>query len=300
MDANLNSILPATLKRLVSSYSLILSSTATIMASTPITPWRVVKCCACKAFQYKFHEGKGVYNCFPKTLLFNGYSTPGFQGNVDLKLPKAHIASYQNSVEKFMLDCSRELQKQLPRTYGLLRFMLWFACAIGGVEMICIVSVWCFLRKAHQNPIADPEGYLLVATRFRRFTYTELKRATQGVSEEIARGGGGVVYKGFLSDHRGEDNSSFSRIRGTRGYMASEWVLNLPSTSKVDVFSYGIVVLEMITGKNPATEIQAVDGVRREHQRLVEWVRGKMNGETTRASYEWIEEIVDPVMKSKI
>ncbi|RVW40487.1 putative receptor protein kinase ZmPK1 [Vitis vinifera] len=235
-----------------------------------------------------------------------------------------------------MLDCSRELQKQLPRTYsssrenGLLRFMLWFACAIGGVEMICIVSVWCFLRKAHQNPIAYPEGYLLVATRFRRFTYTELKRAIQGVSEEIGRGGGGVVYKGFLSDHRvaaikqlnvanegeakflaengslaenltsntldwqkrfdiapqnilldpnhrpkvadfglsklvnrgGVDNSSFSRIRGTRGYMASEWVLNLPSTSKVDVFSYGIVVLEMITVKNPATEIQAVDGVR--------------------------------------
>ena len=167
-----------------------------------------LKLCDCKAFQYKFHEGKGVYNCFPKTLLFNGYSTPGFQGNVYLKLPKAHIASYQNSVEKFMLDCSRELQKQLPRTYsssrenGLLRFMLWFACAIGGVEMICIVSVWCFLRKAHQNPIAYPEGYLLVATRFRRFTYTELKRAIQGVSEEIGRGGGGVVYKGFLSDHR--------------------------------------------------------------------------------------------------
>ncbi|KAL6317501.1 hypothetical protein AAG906_030254 [Vitis piasezkii] len=203
-----------------------------------------------------------------------------------------------------MLDCSRELQKQLPRTYsssrenGLLRFMLWFACAIGGVEMICIVSVW-------------------LATRFRRFTYTELKRAIQGVSEEIGRGGGGVVYKGFLSDHRvaaikqlnvanegeakflaehgslaenltsntldwqkrfdiapqnilldpnhrpkvadfglsklvnrgGVDNSSFSRIRGTRGYMASEWVLNLPITSKVDVFSYGIVVLEMITGR---------------------------------------------------
>ena len=65
-----------------------------------------------------------------------------------------------------------------------------------------------------------------------------------------------------LVNRGGEDNSSFSRIRGTRGYMASEWVLNLPSTSKVDVFSYGIVVLEMITVKNPATEIQAVDGVR--------------------------------------
>ena len=146
-----------------------------------------------------------MYNCFPKKLLFNGYSIPGFQGDVYLKLPKAGIASYQNSVENFKLDCSAELIKQLPRTYyrihenGLLRFMLWYACAIGGVETICIVSVWFFLRKAHQNPI---QGYLLVSTRFRRFTYAELKKATQGFMEEVGSGGGGVVYKGVLSDNR--------------------------------------------------------------------------------------------------
>ncbi|KAF5764830.1 putative protein kinase RLK-Pelle-SD-2b family [Helianthus annuus] len=44
-----------------------------------------------------------------------------------------------------------------------------------------------------------------------------------------------------------KENSLFSRIRGTRGYMAPEWVFNLPITSKVDVYSYGMVVLEMIT-----------------------------------------------------
>ncbi|TKY68985.1 putative receptor protein kinase ZmPK1 [Spatholobus suberectus] len=50
------------------------------------------------------------------------------------------------------------------------------------------------------------------------------------------------------------NNSNFSRIRGTRGYMVPEWVFNLPITSKVDVYSYGIVVLDMITGKSPTTE----------------------------------------------
>lgn len=51
---------------------------------------------------------------------------------------------------------------------------------------------------------------------------------------------------------RGEpNNSKFLRIKGTRGYMAPEWVSNQPITSKVDVYCYRIVVLEILTGKSP-------------------------------------------------
>ncbi|KAJ1429347.1 putative serine/threonine-protein kinase [Sesbania bispinosa] len=56
------------------------------------------------------------------------------------------------------------------------------------------------------------------------------------------------------------NNSSFSMIRGTRGYMAPEWVFNLAITSKVDVYSYGIVLLEMITGKGPTMNTETLDG----------------------------------------
>jgi len=38
------------------------------------------------------------------------------------------------------------------------------------------------------------------------------------------------------------ETSIFSKIRGIRGHMALEWVFNLPITSKVDVYSYGMVV----------------------------------------------------------
>ncbi|KAB1220172.1 putative receptor protein kinase ZmPK1 [Morella rubra] len=85
-------------------------------------------------------------------------------------------------------------------------------------------------------------------------------------------------------------NSSFSRMRGTRGYMAPEWIFNLPITSKVDVYSYGIVVLEMVTGKS--TQIHAVDdAAERERKSLVAWVREKKNRPA--ATICWIEDVID-------
>ena len=66
-------------------------------------------------------------------------------------------------------------------------------------------------------------------------------------------------------------NSSFSKIRGTRGYMALEWVFNLLITFKVDVYSYGIVVLEMVTEKGPSRSVHAIDDGR---QSTKGWLRG--------------------------
>ncbi|KAI3788524.1 hypothetical protein L2E82_01293 [Cichorium intybus] len=57
-----------------------------------------------------------------------------------------------------------------------------------------------------------------------------------------------------LLDRSGINQWNFSMMRGTRGYMAPEWVSNLPITSKVDVFSYGVVILEMITGRSPSSK----------------------------------------------
>ncbi|BFG33524.1 hypothetical protein CerSpe_197980 [Prunus speciosa] len=37
-----------------------------------------------------------------------------------------------------------------------------------------------------------------------------------------------------------------TRMRGTRGYLAPEWFKNMPITGKVDVYSYGIMLLEII------------------------------------------------------
>ncbi|XP_042046195.1 putative receptor protein kinase ZmPK1 [Salvia splendens] len=152
---------------------------------------------------------------------------------------------------------------------------------------------------------AGPHGRMTldadrVAIGFTRFTYEDLKKALRNFSEEISRGGSGVVYKDFeialgtakglayLHDQCLEwvlhcdvkphnllldenynpmvadyglskqlkrsdrvENLDMSLIRGTRWYMAPEWVYNLPITAKVDVYSYGVVVLEMVTRKSP-------------------------------------------------
>jgi hypothetical protein len=74
--------------------------------------------------------------------------------------------------------------------------------------------------------------------------------------------------------------------------MAPEWATNLPITAKVDVYIYGIVVLEIVKGIPLSNWV--IEG-REEHDesdltRFVRVVKRKIQcGETS-----WIEEIVDP------
>ncbi|CAK7331809.1 unnamed protein product [Dovyalis caffra] len=43
-----------------------------------------------------------------------------------------------------------------------------------------------------------------------------------------------------------EQTRTHTAIRGTRGYVAPEWFRNMPITAKVDVYSYGVMLLEII------------------------------------------------------
>eukprot|EP01018_Ginkgo_biloba_P040966 Gb_09040 [translate_table: standard] len=52
-----------------------------------------------------------------------------------------------------------------------------------------------------------------------------------------------------LINTRDNRNRTLTSVRGTRGYLAPEWLANLPITSKSDVFSYGMVLLEIVSGR---------------------------------------------------
>ncbi|XP_058787807.1 putative receptor protein kinase ZmPK1 [Vicia villosa] len=381
--------------------------------------------CGCAGFQYTFEaEYGGNYWCFPKIQLLNGNRLPSFRGSFYLKLPKNSGFVDQMKIQQngMGMVCSTKGLVELEREYikgkenGSLKFMLWFAGGLGGVELLGFFLVWVFLFRSKKSD-EDNNRHILAAAGFRKFSYSELKQATKGFSQEIGRGAGGSVYRAVLSDNRvaaikrlhvanrgeseseflaevsiigrlnhinligmwgycaegkhrllvyeymengtlaenlssnaldwdkrynialgtakalaylheeclewilhcdikpqnilidsdyqpkvadfglskllnrdGLDNSNISRIRGTRGYMAPEWVFNLQITSKVDVYSYGVVVLEMITGKSPTTGIQTKEELC--HERLVTWVREKK-----RKGLEigcWVEQIVDP------
>lgn len=62
-------------------------------------------------------------------------------------------------------------------------------------------------------------------------------------------------------------NSAPSRVMGTYGYSAPEYVRSGNLTLKSDVYSFGVILLELITGR------RAVDTTRpNQEQNLVSWV----------------------------
>jgi serine/threonine protein kinase len=66
----------------------------------------------------------------------------------------------------------------------------------------------------------------------------------------------------------GDQTTASSRVMGTYGYCAPEYIRTGELNSKSDVYSYGVLMLELITGR------QAVDNTRpTDEQSLVMWVR---------------------------
>ncbi|KAJ0571420.1 putative protein kinase RLK-Pelle-SD-2b family [Helianthus annuus] len=88
-------------------------------------------------------------------------------------------------------------------------------------------------------------------------------------------------------------NSKVTRMRGTRGYMAPEWAHNLPITAKVDVYSYGVVVLEIVKGvrlSNSSTQGPEEEEEESELMRFVKVTKKFI----TKEDESWIEEVIDP------
>ncbi|KAK1410231.1 hypothetical protein QVD17_36766 [Tagetes erecta] len=77
-----------------------------------------------------------------------------------------------------------------------------------------------------------------------------------------------------------------TRVMGTFGYMAPEYASSGKLTEKSDVFSFGVVVLELITGRKPVDASQPLGD-----ESLVEWARPLLNQALENEDFE---ELVDP------
>jgi len=344
--------------------------------------------CLCLSFTYK--AGQGL--CYTKNQLYNGQVYPYFPGDSYTKLPKKITPTYSASNHstltcspkntKVMLVSKDEYMKNSDNINWT--YFYAFATILGAVELLFIMTGWYFLFKMHNIPKSMEEGYKMITSQFRRFTYRELVEATGKFKEELGKGGSGTVYRGILADKKivaikkltdvrqGEEefwaevtligrinhinlvrmwgfcsegkhrllvyeyvenesldkylfgdrrtetllswsqrfkialgtarglaylhheclewvvhcdvkpenilltrdfeakiadfglsklskrdspSFNFTHMRGTMGYMAPEWALNLPINAKVDVYSYGVVLLEIVAGSRVSSGI---------------------------------------------
>uniref|UniRef100_A0A0E0MQ50 Receptor-like serine/threonine-protein kinase n=1 Tax=Oryza punctata TaxID=4537 RepID=A0A0E0MQ50_ORYPU len=63
------------------------------------------------------------------------------------------------------------------------------------------------------------------------------------------RGGVKIADFGLAKLMSPEQSGLFTTMRGTRGYLAPEWLTNAPITDKADVYSFGMVLLEIVRGR---------------------------------------------------
>ncbi|XP_020102080.1 putative receptor protein kinase ZmPK1 isoform X1 [Ananas comosus] len=380
--------------------------------------------CSCVAFMYKWGTG----DCYLKAALFNGKNSSAFLGTIYLKLPKKLTLS-KNSVPrarnlvcnatKAVVELAYSDKSSTSSDKTTWKYFYAFISAFLVIEAFFITTGWWFIFRREQIPLEIEEGYKVISSQFRRFTYKDLEKATGKFKHELGRGGSGTVYKGVLDDERvvavkklediiqGEEvfkaelsvigkinhmnlvrmwgfcsehshkmlvseyvengsldkilfgsestnsllgwkerykiavgvakglaylhheclewvihcdvkpenilldrdfepkitdfglaklfqrngsDPSLSRIRGTRGYIAPEWASSLPITGKVDVYSYGVVLLELVKG------LRVSDWVIRREENVEIALRTivKMLVEILKSGERsWIEDFVD-------
>lgn len=124
---------------------------------------------------------------YPKSGLLNGHNSVNFDGQKPASSP---IGLLKNSAQVVLSRSCQTYEQNILRSHqnGSLNFVLRFACEVGAAEFPVIFSAWFFLLRAQDN-----HGYFCIETSFRKFTLSQLKRATRGSIEETGRGGGGTA-----------------------------------------------------------------------------------------------------------
>ncbi|CAN6319589.1 unnamed protein product [Urochloa humidicola] len=187
--------------------------------------------CTCKGFQYQ----QGTGSCYPKASLFNGKAATAPKKpfrTMYIKLPvSVNISGI--SIPRIDVLVSREYYpdcRQMSKTpmelfpdvhtasQGEAKWIYFygFAGAIFVLEVFFIASAWCFVLRWELGASeiqAVEEGYKVMASNFRRYSYKELVKATKKFKDELGRGGSGIVYKGILDDGRAVAVKMLENIR---------------------------------------------------------------------------------------
>ncbi|KAE8795358.1 putative receptor protein kinase ZmPK1 [Hordeum vulgare] len=378
----------------------------------------------CQAFGYRQGEGK----CFTKVYLFNGKNFPNPHTDIYLKVPKGMLLSSSELASDKVTHACHVHQKEANTSSLMFQdgssnfkfgYFLTSALTLLFIEVVLITAGCWIVHKRDRRPEIIDEGYTIISSQFRIFSYRELQKATNCFQEELGTGGSGAVYKGVLDDERkvavkklndvmqgeqefrseisvigriyhmnlvriwgfcvekthrllvsefiengslatilfdhqsnspvlqwsqrynialgvakglaylhheclewivhcdvkpenilldrdfqpkiadfglmklqqrGSNAQMLSKVHGTRGYIAPEWALNLPINGKADVYSYGVVLLELVKGVRLSRwVVEGEEGVEMADICSIEILKEKLAGE----DQSWLLEFVD-------
>ncbi|WJX10381.1 hypothetical protein P8452_01115 [Trifolium repens] len=110
--------------------------------------------------------------------------------------------------------------------------------------------------------------------------------ASESAGAVVVGGTGGFNLLSSVQNVDIEEQASFqTRLAGTFGYLAPEYAVTGRVTTKVDIYSYGVILMEMITGRRAIDNSQPEENIH-----LVAWFRRMLLNKDS------FDKVIDPAM----
>uniref|UniRef100_A0A453BYR6 non-specific serine/threonine protein kinase n=1 Tax=Aegilops tauschii subsp. strangulata TaxID=200361 RepID=A0A453BYR6_AEGTS len=162
---------------------------------------------------------------------------------LDWRQHQCSDSSSTNGETLYLRLAAKEFPSQQASRRGKTNVILVISATVASLgllaALVLLIIIWRNRTKLSGGTLKIAKGVNGIIA----FRYADLQRATKSFSEKL---GGDFGMAKLL----GRDFSRvLTTVRGTAGYLAPEWISGVAVTTKIDVYSYGMVLLEIISGR---------------------------------------------------